>query len=102
MTLLISTMRLFDCNAIKKSKKQEEKTELREKRLLLKFERIFSPVDTSSSNQCSLIENTLKYTPQKKTLRNKSERSSPQVVDIFNSDNLAVAFTRERRVRMED
>lgn len=57
-----------------------------EKRLTQKFERHFSPVETSSINQGDLFENALKDNSPKKSMRNKNERNSVQEVEIINLD----------------
>lgn len=75
MSLFISTIRPFDYDAKYKSRKWETRAEIREKHLLLKAERIFSPMETSSSNQLVLDKNALHDTPRKKerTEQNKQK-----------------------------
>lgn len=72
---------------------------MREKRHLLEIDRKFSPVDTSSSKQNIMNENALKDIPQRRSLRNKGDRSLAQEVKIINLDDLGVASLPNKRVK---
>lgn len=70
-----------------------------EKRLLLRLERHFSPVETSSSNKGVLARKALNETPQRESLRNETDRSSVQEVEIINLHGLEIASSPETRAR---
>lgn len=100
-SLFISAMSPFDYNAEDKPKKWKAKAEIQEKCLLLQVQRHFSPTENSSSSRGILGENDLKYSPRKRSLQNKRDKSSVQKVEIINLDDLEVASPPQKRSRAE-
>lgn len=74
---------------------------MREKRLLLKFERIFSSVEVFLSYQGVIGNKALKNTPRKKNMHIERNRISAQNVNIINPDDLKVASPSIKRARKE-
>lgn len=89
-------MRSFDCDGREKSKKFEEKAEMRKRRLFLNFDRHFSSTESSLSNEGVLSKNVLKDTPPKKSFRNKRAESAAEKVKIINLHHPKVALSRRR------
>lgn len=91
----------FRYDATNKVEKWEKKAEMRERGPLLKVERHFSPVESSSSDKVVLDGNALKGTTRKRIWQNKEDRSSAQEVKIINLVDLEGASTPKKRARTE-
>lgn len=66
-----------------------------------RVERYFSRSENSFSNLIIPGENVLKYTPQKRRIRNKRDESFEGKVEILNLDDLKVSAPSMRRSRTE-
>lgn len=66
----------------------KRKAVMGEKRLLLKIELHFSPVENLSSNRDVLGDNGLKETPQGRSLRKIAEKCCAKIFEIINLGNL--------------
>lgn len=97
MSLFISTMRPFDNNERNNLKNWNTKAEMWEKRLLLKFNREFRPVESAFSSKAVLGKNGQKDALRKWSLRNTGHKSSAQEVKIINLDGLEEALLPEKR-----
>lgn len=72
---------------------------MRERGILLKVRRQFSPVQNSSTYKGIQSKNYMKDAPQKRSFRNKKDGVSAQEVEIINLDYLEVASAWTKRPR---
>lgn len=79
--------------------KSEAKAEIRKKRSVLKAARQFSLTDSAVSKQGVLDENDFPNTPQKKSLRDKSDRSADREDKIIILDDLQVPAQSIQKTR---
>lgn len=78
MSVFNSTMRPYDNDSMKKSKKRTAKAEMRRRRVLRNAERHFKLVKSSFRNEGVLGKNAFKKTRRKRSLPNKKNRYSAQ------------------------
>lgn len=88
MSQFISTILSFDYNARDKSNKGDTKAKIRKKRVMLRVERHFGPVESFCSNRGNLGKYAMKDIPRKMSLYNHRDRSFAQEVKIKFFDDL--------------